>query len=72
MTTKTPITFVTATTARESLGVDSHGLRRRIARGMLTPYVDPTDLRVKLFDAAEVAALKAPRPMATPREGAAV
>jgi len=73
MMAKSPTTFVTAAGARECLGVDSHGLRRRVARGWLTEYLDPLDLRVRLFDAAEVEALKAPRPMmAPPREGAAV
>ncbi len=72
MATKTATTFITAAAARECLGIDSHGLNRRVARGMLTPYLDPSDLRVKLFDVAEIEALRAPRPMAPPREGAAV
>jgi len=67
MKTKHPARFVTAAAARERLGIDSHGLRRRVARGMLTAYVDPSDLRVKLFDVAELEALSTPRPIAAPR-----
>ena len=72
MMAKSPTAFVTAAAARECLGVDSHGLRRRVARGWLTEYLDPLDLRVRLFDVAELEALRAPRPMAPPREGSIV
>lgn len=69
---KPPTEFITAAGARKCFGVDSHGLRRRVARGWLTEYFDPLDLRVRLFSVAELEALRGPRPLAAPpREGAA-
>ncbi len=63
--------FLTHREAAALLGVSGHALRRRVARGDLRHFVDPSDLRVRLIDQTELEKFMAPRPLAVaPKEAA--
>ncbi len=55
--------FLTFSEAAATLGVSEPALLRRVRAGHLQTYVDPTDYRVRLVDAAELEAFMVPRPL---------
>ena len=62
--------LLTIREATKAFGVSDFTLRRRIAAGELTTFVNPLDRRARLLDAAELERYAAPRrlPMPPPRE----
>ena len=55
--------FVTQKEAAAWLGITEHAMGRRVRRGELTAHRDPTDLRVRLIDLAELKRYARPRPL---------
>ena len=58
--------LLTIREATKAFGVSDFTLRRRIAAGELSTFVDPFDRRARLLDADEVARYAAPRRQPAP------